>query len=194
MEKEIWKDIEDYEGIYKVSNMGNVKSLGRLKFNGRGKASKNGMFYAEKILTNNINNHGYMRVNLWKNKISKMRLVHQLVADAFLPKKEGANTDINHINGIKTDNRLCNLERCTRSHNLKHAYRLGLNTPYMKGRFGILHPNSVKVNQLDQMGNIINTFDGLTEAERKTGINRICIGNVINGKQITAGGFIWSKC
>ncbi len=174
--KENWKDIPNYIGIYQVSDLGNVKSLGRIKY--CGKNTIKGTYYKEKLLTKNTDNFGYSRVNLWKNSSCKMIKVHKLVADAFIAVSEKL-TDINHVNGIKTDNRLINLERCTRSENIQHAYATGLRT-------------IVKIRQMDLEGNEIKIFPGgQIEAEKHTGINCACISNAINGKSKTAGGFKW---
>ena len=120
MKKEIWKDIEGYEGLYQVSNLGRVKSLSRIVNSGNGK-----MLTKEIILTAAIGNHGYYVVRLSKDNVGKCFTVHSLVANAFLEKKY----EVNHINGIKTDNSLDNLEWTTRAKNARHSYRLGLKIP-----------------------------------------------------------------
>lgn len=83
--KEIWKDIEGYEGKYKVSNLGDVISF---------KLNK------EKILKPGIDKDGYLRVGLCKNGKRKNYGIHRLVAEAFIPKIEGKEY-VDHINGIK---------------------------------------------------------------------------------------------
>jgi hypothetical protein len=70
-----------------------------------------------------INRHGYAQVCLAKDGKHITRLVHRLMAEAFLGKQD---TDINHVNGVKSDNKLENLEYCTRSENIHHSYKLGL--------------------------------------------------------------------
>ena len=105
---EIWKDIEDYEGIYQISNLGNVKSL-----NYRGTKQERLL----KLIPNKI---GYINVQLCKNGIVKPFYVHRLVAIAFLNKDNNKN-EVNHINMVKTDNRVENLEWCTKSENIIHS-------------------------------------------------------------------------
>lgn len=105
---EIWKDILDYEGIYQISNLGNVKSL---------------KFGKEKILKTNLDNNGYLILRLCKKGIIKTRTLHQLVAIAFLNHiPDGHNLVVNHKNFIRTDNRVENLEIVTQreNSNLKH--------------------------------------------------------------------------
>lgn len=93
---EIWKDIEGYEGLYKVSNLGRVKSL---NYRHTGK---------EEILKPQDNGHGYLQVKLYKNVEEDRQLIHRLVAIAFIPNPEG-KPEVDHINGKRTDCRACNL-------------------------------------------------------------------------------------
>lgn len=115
---EEWRDIPNFEG-YQVSSFGNVRGVDRLR------RSKIGMRLTRgKELKQLLNKKGYPEVRLRKNGCHT-RLVHKLVASAFMIKPEEC-TQINHINGIKTDNRLENLKWVTQSENQLHAYNLGL--------------------------------------------------------------------
>lgn len=118
---EIYKDIKGYEGFYQISNLGNVKSLSRIVNNHSGfkKTLK------EKILKNHISNTGYYVIDLKKNCERKTFKVHRLIAFAFIDKVIGKEY-VNHINGIKTDNSIENLEWVTIKENNKHAYLTGL--------------------------------------------------------------------
>ena len=109
--EEIWKDAPGYEGRYQVSNLGKVKSL---NYNRTCK---------EVILKAGKDGRGYLRVVLRKDGNSITNTIHRLVMLAFVGE---SGLDVNHINGIKTDNRLENLEYCTRSENIQHAYDAGL--------------------------------------------------------------------
>ena len=176
--EEIWRDVKGYEGLYQVSNLGRVKSLGNSKTR------------KERILKNAKNTTGYLQVNLCKEAKAKATKIHRLVAQAFIgdiPK----GMVINHINGIKTDNRVENLEICTCSHNIKEAFRLGLEKPPFLGKFGEANKTARKITQLDLQGNVINHFYGTLEAERETKVNAIGIWFCLKGKRKTAGGYRW---
>ena len=110
---EIWKDIPNYEGIYQVSNLGNVKSLSRENYSGKGmKISK------ERILKQNLDNRYYYQVKLYKDKKLKTFKVHKLVAMAFLNHVPcGYKLVVDHINDNPKDNRVENLQIVTQREN-----------------------------------------------------------------------------
>lgn len=103
---EVWKDIEGYEGLYQVSNLGRIRR-------------------DKKIKKPHVDHGGYLTVWLCKHSVQKCLKVHRLVASAFLSNPEGKRT-VNHINGVKTDNRVENLEWATHSENINHANKTGL--------------------------------------------------------------------
>lgn len=110
--KEIWKDVHGYEGYYKVSDLGRIKSLRSFST-------------GSKILKPRINTHGYYQVNLTiPKKKYKSLSVHRLIALSFIPNPENKPC-INHINNIRSDNRISNLEWCTYSENTLHSFKSG---------------------------------------------------------------------
>ena len=117
--EEIWKDIEGYNGLYQVSNMGRVKSIDHYASNGQ-----KIILYKGKIRKQNVHN-GYLYVELSKNNVANTRLVHRLVARAFIENPNCYNT-INHIDGNKLNNNYKNLEWCTQRQNVNHAVDTGL--------------------------------------------------------------------
>lgn len=109
--QEVFKDINGYEGLYQISNLGKVKSFNH---------------GSPKILKSGKSTSGYSQVYLCKNKTKRQCQIHRLVAMAFIDNPDNKK-DVNHINGIKTDNIVANLEWNTRAENIKHAYLIGLN-------------------------------------------------------------------
>ena len=104
-EKEIWKDIKGYEGLYQVSNLGRIKSLERWVDNKH--------HILEKILKPTISPKGYLRVHLRKNKKEKVVTVHQIVMKTFNESKNNELT-VDHVDGNKFNNSLSNLQWLTR--------------------------------------------------------------------------------
>lgn len=118
---EIWKDIKGYEGIYKISSLGRVKSLQRIVEN-YGFQKK--ALLKERILKPSMDRYYYM-VRLRKNGESKQFKIHRLLALHFIDNPD-SKPHINHIDGNKKNNSLSNLEWCTASENMQHAYDNGL--------------------------------------------------------------------
>lgn len=128
---EIWKDIdfiEGFEGLYQVSNMGYVKSLARVVQypNSCFNKTNKGVYRPEKILKTKTKR--YCNVTLSNGGNLSYQTVHRLVAFAFIPNPENKPC-VNHINGIKTDNRVENLEWINWDENVQHAYDTGLSKP-----------------------------------------------------------------
>jgi hypothetical protein len=112
--EEIWKDVDGYEGLYKVSNLGRVLGLRR-------KSRKN----SDNYLSPATNRKGYNTLCFTKDKVKKTVKVYRIVAIAFIENPENKAT-VNHKNGIKTDDRAENLEWMTNLENMRHGYENGL--------------------------------------------------------------------
>ena len=119
MNKEEWKDIEGYEGLYQVSSFGRIRSLDKTVI------CKNGreFFMKGRIIRTRPNNRGYIMVGLHKNKNFKLCLVHRLVAKAFIPNPDNL-PQINHKNENKYYNHVSNLEWCDNWYNEHYGTRI----------------------------------------------------------------------
>lgn len=116
--KEIWKDVEGFEGLYQVSNMGRVKSLQRIS---KRNSKKSPTFYiAQKILKPTMDGSGYFHVRLANQGKYKLFKLHRLVAKHFLADYSEQLT-INHINSKKEDNKVTNLEMMTLDENIEFS-------------------------------------------------------------------------
>lgn len=102
----MWKDIKGYEGLYEVSDKGEVRN-----------------YITKKLIVGDVNNFGYCRVKLYKNKKQKTFFRHRLVAEAFIPNPNNL-PEVNHIDGDKSHNFKENLEWSSRTHNEREAHRL----------------------------------------------------------------------
>lgn len=129
---------------------------------------------------------GYARLPLHNHGKCKRFSVHRLVAIAFIPNLEN-KPQVNHINGIKTDNRIENLEWATHSENMRHAHDV-LGKVNAAGKD---NSRSKIIIQMDIDGNIMSEFESTRDAKRKTGIPQSSICSAANNKSIYAGGFKW---
>ena len=187
--KEIWRDIPGYEGYYKASNLGVIKSQDRHVSHCRSKSGS--CFLKGKIKKYESDKNGYYKINLSKEGSTVKFFVHRLIASAFIINPE-KKFYINHRNGIKTDNRVENLDWCTHSENDLHAYKTGLRkAPYSSlGKFGKDHPRSKAVLQFDKKGDFIKRYESCTNASEDTDVSISMISSVCSGSRHSKK-FIW---
>jgi len=192
--EEIWKDVVGYEGLYQVSNLGRVKSLGFDKW------------HKGKILKPSYDSKGnYLFIGLHADGKVTQRNVHRLVAETFIPNPNNLPC-VNHIDEIKTNNRVDNLEWCTIEYNSnygnakknmiesrrKNNDQEEINKKIKESKkrncsFSCEKP----VAQYTMDGILVATYDSATDAERKTGISRGGIQRCCIGRYSQARGFIW---
>lgn len=193
MEKEKFKPVKNYEGLYEISNLGTLRSLDKkwqtLNY-------KSGKYITVKmkgrIIKTCVSNCGYEQTTLSKNGKQKLVLIHRLVAEAFI-----LNTNnypcVNHKDGNKLNNCVDNLEWCTYSYNEKHAYKNGYAKSYLKDKYGKEHPLSKKVKQYDLKGNFIKKWNCISDVTRALGIDSGRITKCCQHQKYchSAGGFKW---
>lgn len=119
----MWKDIKGYEGLYKIHEDGTILAAPKTWYCGHGSGSMR--TDGERVVSSHKNQEGYIKVNLRKEGKVKMMSVHRLLAVAFIPNPENLPM-VNHIDGVKTNNAIENLEWCTNRDNILHAVRTGL--------------------------------------------------------------------
>lgn len=172
MKNEIWKNILNYENLYQVSNLGNVK---RKQTNKLLKTLKHGKKENE-----------YLMIALSNNGKEKMFYIHRLVAQAFIDNPNNL-PQVNHINGIKSDNRVENLEWCTNGENQIHAIKNNLKIPAR----GLQCGNTRKVGQYSKSGNLIKKWEYIKLASMELNILSSNIINCCKNKIPSAGGYKW---
>ena len=169
---EIWKVINGYK-FYLISNHGRVKSLAR---------SKN---CTDRILRNKIKKKGYLYISLLQNNSLKYFHIHRLVASAFIANPE-KKSEVNHINCIKADNNLSNLEWCTHAENQKHARQ---NIIYKINPLkGFKHPKATPIIQKDLNGNEVYIWESVGFVR-----NYYKVSSIYTRNKNTLG-FIWESC
>ena len=184
---EIWKNIEGYEGLYQVSNEGRVKSLER-NYNTKLKHKTIVVHKQESIKKANDNGKGYLTVLLYKNGKEKRYLVHQLVAQAFIPNPNNYPI-INHKNEEKTDNRVENLEWCTYEYNTNYGNAINKIIISKKGKANM--KKRKPIIGINKQTKKIVAFNSAKEASEKLNVLSSNIYSALNGRIPSAYGYIW---
>lgn len=194
-QEELWKHVVGYEGLYEVSNYGNIRSLDRIVVYSDGRTHK-----YNSCVIKQFKNKGYLYVRLSKNNKSSWEKVHRLVAKSFIDNPYNKPC-IDHINGDKTDNKVTNLQWVT--------YEENMNNPITKKKMSFIRLNGLsdkiiqskkdkgiikKVYQFSLDGKLLNTYESIADANRATNIFASSICECCRGKRgfSHAGGFIWS--
>ena len=171
---EEWRDVPSFMGVLQASNMGRIKRLSKYRnTKGGGKA-----YMPEKILAQAISTYGYYKLCISIDAKRYDLLAHRLIAEAFIPNPDSKH-QINHINGIKTDNSIKNLEWVSSIENMKHAKLTGLLAIQPKGKANKL---SKKLYQYDLNGNLIKEWTGIKEACRVLKIDPSNMSRHFSGK------------
>lgn len=202
---EEWRDVVGYEGLYQVSNLGNLRSLHWYGGNNI------------KQLAKNVRPDGYLSVNLHKDGKPHPKTIHRLVAQAFIPQEEGKDF-VNHKDENRANNCVENLEWCDKSYNQLYSMKLhperekiftdnlrNKETGELGSRFtkkGIAHTNFERVKQCYKDGTCIAEYENATIAAKETGIDISCITNACKANARTdrvrkrkclhsAKGYVW---
>ena len=168
---EVWKDVKGYEGLYQVSNLGNIKSLERY--------TSTGNYVEERMLKQRIHS-GYYRVNLSRDGTQRTISIHRIVALAFISNPNNYNV-INHKDENKENNSIDNLEWCTNLYNLTYGTAIERRVKEKKK----------EIAQLDMLGNLLRYWHGAIDVQNELGYNQ---GNIIKcakGKIKYSNGYKW---
>lgn len=176
--KEVWKDIENYEGYYQVSNLGRVRSVDRDIIYSNGIIVK----YTGKLLSLHLEKNGYISVLFSKNGSQERAYVHRLVAKTFISNPNNY-LEINHKDENPQNNKVDNLEWCNRKYNLN----------YGNHRNKQIVSKGTPIVQLSVEGDFINTFPSAREAARVlgSGTYQSSISKANRGETYIAYDYCW---
>lgn len=179
---EIWKAIPGWEGLYEVSDLGRVRSLDRTVSAMTRWGKPTFRRFSGRVLRQTDNGVGYLVVHCAVGGGRETKLVHRLVAEAFLD-REDSKDFVNHRDGRKHNNTVRNLEWCTRSENMQHAHDHEL-----------LHPYTVPVIGTSLRTGVETRYEKQIDAEIElsgTGKPSSAVNHCLAGKKKTAYGRVW---
>ena len=169
----MFKDVVGWEGLYKVNEAGTVVSTPR-----------NGNGFKARVMSQNLDSDGYLIFKARNKEKVRTLKAHRCVAEAFIANPDN-KPQVNHKDGDKTNNNVCNLEWVTAKENIQHARAMGLQQE--------CH-NRVPVQQCDLMTHApIAVFSSMREAEKRTGIGWTGISAATRGVRKSAGGYYWRR-
>lgn len=168
--EEIFRDVKGYEGLYQISNLGNIKSLQKSR-----RLNKK-----ERLLTPYKNKNGYLWVVLSKDKKLKRYSIHRLVASAFIDNPNNY-PQVNHKDENKSNNRVSNLEWCDCKYNNGYGTK--------KERLSKI--KSKPILQYSKQGDFIKRWNNTLEIERELNIYHNLISKCCKGQFKNAGGYVW---
>ena len=184
---EVWKDVDGFQGVLQVSNLGRVRTLDHYVRHQREQYKK---FVKGKIRKLMIGNSGYYYIMLTYNAKNYHLQVHRMVAKAFIP-NEFNKPQVNHKNHNKLDNRVENLEWCTPSENMIHAYKNNLIPLNKIGHSGKSNPSARAVDAYTKDGEFIGHFDTMKDASKELGVAMSGVCNCCTGYSKTCHGMIF---
>ena len=166
MTNETWKDVPNFDGKYQINNKGDIRHKDRL----------------DKYLKPAKNRKGYLTVGLWGNHKGNTFRVHRLVAQVFIPNPEN-KPQINHINGIKTDNRVENLEWVNNSENVRHADKLGLRRCVKGEKHYMCKLSETDIEAIRKSYIFRHPEFGTVALAKKYGVSQQHISNILNNRK-----------
>ena len=181
--KDVWKDIKGYEGLYQVSNLGRIKSLAKIR-----PCNKGVKINRERILSLFPDKKGYLMTFLYDLERKRKTLkVHRLVANAFIPNPDN-KPQIDHINAVKSDNRVCNLRWCTSRENFHNPISYARNSV---SKTGYKNHKAKSVSQYTLDDKFIRTWLCISDIRRELGYDHSHITQCCRGERKLAYGYKW---